>query len=204
MLEDKNYILSTSIHESFGYNIAEAMVKGIKPVIYNFPYSKEIWDQKYLFNTIDEAVSLITEDNYVSYEYRDFVEKRYSLKKEIEQIIYFLEYIEKKPVVKSVKVEEKNSTRDVVIFGASTLGRAAYEICKNRYKVLFFCDNDQNKWNCEIDGIKIIPPTYLQTLAGKVDVIIASSFYQEIHKQLMDMSINNCKVLFFNLNELGE
>ncbi len=203
-LEDKNYILSTSIHESFGYNIAEAMVKGIKPVIYNFPYSKEIWDQKYLFNTIDEAVSLITEDNYVSYEYRDFVEKRYSLKKEIEQIIYFLEYIEKKPVVKSVKVEEKNSTRDVVIFGASTLGRAAYEICKNRYKVLFFCDNDQNKWNCEIDGIKIIPPTYLQTLAGKVDVIIASSFYQEIHKQLMDMSINNCKVLFFNLNELGE
>lgn len=35
-LENKNYILSTSIHESFGYGIAEAMASGIKPVIHNF------------------------------------------------------------------------------------------------------------------------------------------------------------------------
>jgi glycosyltransferase involved in cell wall biosynthesis len=38
-LEDKNYVLSTSIHESFGYGIAEAMARGIKPIIHDFPYA---------------------------------------------------------------------------------------------------------------------------------------------------------------------
>lgn len=202
-LEDKNYILSTSIHESFGFNIAEAMVKGIKPVIYNFPYAKEIWDQKYLFNTIDEAVAMITEDNYTSNEYHEVIKQRYSLQKEIDQIVDFLKYIENKPTVKNLKME-KIISPDVVIFGASTLGKAAYEICKNRYKVLYFCDNDQKKWGQEIGGIKIISPAYLQKLAGKVDVIIASSYYNEIIKQLVAMGINDYKVIFFNFNDLAQ
>jgi len=198
-LKDKDYILSTSIHESFGYAIAEAMAKGIKPVIYNFPYAKEIWDQKYLFNTIDEAVAKIREDDYTSDEYRSFIEKKYALKKEMDKIISFLQDIESNPKNTVMKKEEINSTNDVVIFGASTLGRAAYEILKNKYKVLYFCDNDQKKWGNEISGIKIIPPTYLQTLAGEVNVIIASSYYPEIYEQLTAMGIDKCKMFYFDL-----
>ncbi len=51
-LENKNYILSTSIHESFGYGIAEAMASGIKPVIHNFLFANQIWEREYLFNGI--------------------------------------------------------------------------------------------------------------------------------------------------------
>lgn len=82
-LEDKNYVLSTSIHESFGYGIAEAMSRGIKPVIHNFLFATDIWSRNYLFNTIEEAVSLITKNDYNSKEYRQFIEKNYSLDNQI-------------------------------------------------------------------------------------------------------------------------
>ncbi len=55
-LEDKDYTLSTSIHESFGYNIAEAMARGIKPIIHNFDGAKSLWPSELIYNTIDEAV----------------------------------------------------------------------------------------------------------------------------------------------------
>ncbi|MEW8992953.1 methyltransferase domain-containing protein [Clostridium sp.] len=85
-LENKNYILSSSIHESFGYGIAEAMSRGIKPIIHNFVFAKEIWDEKYLFNTVDEAVKMITNKTYNSKEYREFINKNYSLDKQITSI----------------------------------------------------------------------------------------------------------------------
>lgn len=85
-LKDKNYILSTSIHESFGYGIAEAMSRGIKPVIHNFIFSNEIWDKKFMFNAVDEAVKMITENDYNSKEYRHFIEKNYSLDNQLTKI----------------------------------------------------------------------------------------------------------------------
>jgi glycosyltransferase involved in cell wall biosynthesis/ubiquinone/menaquinone biosynthesis C-methylase UbiE len=90
-LQNKNYLLSTSIHESFGYGIAEAMAQGIKPVIHNFVFSEEIWDKKYLFNTVSEAVDMIINQNYDSQEYRSFIEERYSLEKQINEINVELE-----------------------------------------------------------------------------------------------------------------
>lgn len=85
-LEDKNYILSTSIHESFGYGIAEAMATGIKPVIHRFPYSEQIWDEEYLFSDIDEAVDMILSGDYNSQEYREFIEDNYSLQMQMDRI----------------------------------------------------------------------------------------------------------------------
>lgn len=85
-LADKNYILAPTIHESFGYFIAEAMACGIKPIIHNFLYAKEIWPQEYLFNTIDEAVEMVLDKNYDSKKYREFIELNYSLDKQINKI----------------------------------------------------------------------------------------------------------------------
>lgn len=83
---NKNYIISTSIHESFGYGIAEAMSRGIKPIIHDFICSEEIWDKKYLFNTVEDACNMIITEDYNSTEYRKFIEKNYSLDKQIEKI----------------------------------------------------------------------------------------------------------------------
>lgn len=200
-LEDKNYILSTSIHESFGYNIAEAMIKGIKPIIYNFPYSKEIWDEKYLFNTVDEAVIKITEDQYDSLEYYNFIKNRYSLEKEIKLLDEFLLDL----LNKSVKNQSEKTVRtkactgnNIVIFGASALGKAAYEIYKGKADVRFFCDNDKNKWGTKINGIEVVSPDLLTTLEMNFDVIIASMYYEEIRKQLINMGIDRYKIFFVN------
>lgn len=92
-LEDKNYLLSTSIHESFGYSIAEAMARGIKPIIHNFAGANKLYPKSLIFNFIDEAVELITNNDYDSEKYRNFVEEKCPLEKQIFQTVHALSKI---------------------------------------------------------------------------------------------------------------
>jgi glycosyltransferase involved in cell wall biosynthesis len=103
-LEDKNYFLSTSIHEGYGVAIMEAMAKGIKPIIHNFYAARGYYPDELIYNTIDEAVEKITEESYDSESYRRFIEDNYSLEEQIckiEQVIkekktnLFFNYIKK-------------------------------------------------------------------------------------------------------------
>ena len=84
-LEDKSYVLSTSIHEGHPYNIMEAMARGIKPLIHNYHGSKDQWPEDLIFNFIDEVPNLIGGD-YESERYRSFIEERYSLEQQIKSI----------------------------------------------------------------------------------------------------------------------
>ena len=74
--EDKEYLISTSIHEGHPYNVMEAMAKGIKPVIHNFYDAKELYDDQFLFSSIDEAVEKILNGEYDSSYYREYVVKK--------------------------------------------------------------------------------------------------------------------------------
>lgn len=85
-LEDKHYIISTSVHESFGYGIAEATACGLKPLIHNFFGAKNLYPQKYLFNTVQELTEMVLSGEYRPMEYREFIEKNYSLEKQMEQL----------------------------------------------------------------------------------------------------------------------
>ena len=68
-LEDKNYLLSTSIAEGCPNNVIEAMAKGIKPVIHRWPGAKRMFGD-FVFTTVDEAVEMISPDSpYNSYDY---------------------------------------------------------------------------------------------------------------------------------------
>jgi hypothetical protein len=72
--EDKQYVLSCSMKEAFGCNIAEAMAKGIKPLIHTFYGYEPIWgDSGYTWSSIDECVKLIKENKYNSQEYLDYL-----------------------------------------------------------------------------------------------------------------------------------
>lgn len=71
-LEDKNYLLSASHKEAFGYNIAEAMAKGIKPLIHRFYGCDDLWDIN-VWSGIDEAIAMITDDEYNSETYRQYL-----------------------------------------------------------------------------------------------------------------------------------
>lgn len=85
-LEDKDYIICSSVLESQNMSVMQAMAKGIKPVIHNFAGAKGIYPDKYVWNTIGEAVAMVTDRNYTSEEYRTFIENNYTIDKQIEMI----------------------------------------------------------------------------------------------------------------------
>ncbi len=86
-LADKQYIISSSVLESQGMGIMEAMACGLKPVVHNFVGARGIYDSKYLWNTINDFVEQVASPEYDSAEYRGFIEQNYSLGRQREAII---------------------------------------------------------------------------------------------------------------------
>lgn len=85
-LEDKNYILCSSVLESQNMSVMQAMAKGIKPLIHNFVGARNIYKGSYLWNTIDEAVFNINNGSYNSLEYKNYVVDNYSLEIEMKSL----------------------------------------------------------------------------------------------------------------------
>ena len=85
-LKDINYVVSGSTYESFGYNIAEGMASGAKPIIHNFPGVEDIWGKDGLFNTVDEAVEMIQSDKFDSESYREYIQENYNFEDKIVEI----------------------------------------------------------------------------------------------------------------------
>lgn len=71
-LDDKDYILSASHKEAFGYNIAEGMAKGLKPIIHRFFGADALWPGL-TWDTIDQAVEMITSADYDSQQYPKYL-----------------------------------------------------------------------------------------------------------------------------------
>ena len=72
-LEDKNYLLHASHKEAFSAATAEAIAKGIKPVLHRFFGADDIWPG-ITWSSVDEAIEMITEtNNYHSEKYRDYL-----------------------------------------------------------------------------------------------------------------------------------
>lgn len=78
-LEGKNYILHASHKEAFCYAVAEAMAKGIKPVMHRFYGADDLWPGL-TWLSLDEALDELTNDKYDSKSYRDYlIEHGYTL-----------------------------------------------------------------------------------------------------------------------------
>lgn len=71
-LEDKNYLLHGSHKEAFSFATAEAMAKGIKPLLHRFYGADALWPGL-TWSTIDEAVEMVHENRYRSEEYRQYL-----------------------------------------------------------------------------------------------------------------------------------
>lgn len=56
---DKDFILSTSINEGNPNNIIEAMACGVVPLIHNWPGASDQFLSECIFNTVDQAISII-------------------------------------------------------------------------------------------------------------------------------------------------
>jgi glycosyltransferase involved in cell wall biosynthesis len=78
-------VLSTSITESFSFNIAEAMSCGCKPYIYKWEGSDNIWPKEFIFDdmpTLDAEPS----SKETMRSYSDFVRNTYSLQRMLNAI----------------------------------------------------------------------------------------------------------------------
>jgi glycosyltransferase involved in cell wall biosynthesis len=77
-LEDKNYLLNTAISEGCPNNVIEAMAKGIRVIVHNWPGSVELLGNGLVFGTVQEAIGMITDSfRYDSKVYRDMAEKNF-------------------------------------------------------------------------------------------------------------------------------
>ena len=77
--EQMSYCLSTSLSEGNPNNVIEAMAKGIKPVIHDWPGANEQFPEDMRFATVAQAVSMIQDGDYDSPAYRRVVEERFGL-----------------------------------------------------------------------------------------------------------------------------
>lgn len=85
---DKGVLLSTSMYESFGMNIGEAMAVGAFPVVHDFPGAGLLWPADCVFASIDHAVALIQAARPGLY--RGWVEQRYSLDRQVSSVLDLL------------------------------------------------------------------------------------------------------------------
>jgi len=77
-MENFDYFLNTSNNESFCYVIAEACLKGIKPLIYNFESADQLWPKDWTFFCDTEMINIL-EAPYESMKYRQYIIDNYSL-----------------------------------------------------------------------------------------------------------------------------
>ena len=84
-LEDKEYLISGSLFESFGYSIAEAMSKGIKPLIHNYCGADYFFPGDFLFNTPDECLKAFMRE-FDPVRCREFILKKFSLTLQLRRI----------------------------------------------------------------------------------------------------------------------
>ena len=133
-LEDKQYILCTSVLEGHPVGIMEAMARGLKPLIHNFVGARGIYPKKYIWNTIPEFVNMVTGDDYDSMEYRNFIEQNFSFDiqiKKIENIFRQSRQVEQIPMPMGSNIRMKNETPNDTINFSQPLPRQV-ELVKNR------------------------------------------------------------------------
>ena len=74
-------LLHTSLHESFGYAIAEAAAVGCDIAVLDHPGAAEFWPETTRYGTVDEAVWLIR--NAAPHRWRDHVTQHFSLARQV-------------------------------------------------------------------------------------------------------------------------
>jgi glycosyltransferase involved in cell wall biosynthesis len=85
-LQDKHYIVSSSIGESQGMGSLEGMACGLKPVIHNFPGANQIFPSEFLFDISEEFCEQICSVSYEPQRYCEFVRENYPLKNQLNKI----------------------------------------------------------------------------------------------------------------------
>ena len=88
-LDDKDYFLLPSTKEAFSFATAEAMAKGIKPIINNWEGSKDTWNG-FVCNTYGEMLAEILRGTYEPLKYRNYVNEHYNEARYLAELTNFI------------------------------------------------------------------------------------------------------------------
>ena len=88
-LDDKDYFLLPSTKEAFSYATAEAMAKGIKPIIGNWRSADANWEPFYC-KTIGQMFTRLLEKEYTPEIYRKFIEDNYDQRRYLARLDDFI------------------------------------------------------------------------------------------------------------------
>ncbi len=84
------------------------------------------------------------------------------------------------------------SKTKIVIFGAGKWGRILAELYqKNGTDVDCFCDNNEELWGAEIEGLRVVSPTELLYKKNEIRVIVITKYMEEILEQLKEMGLED-------------
>ncbi len=108
---DKDYVMSTSLFESFHYSIAEGMASGVLPLIHDWYGAANIYPKEYLFSDPDDCLRLLQrlerEDKHeLARRNRQYIVERYNQEEKQEQIERLLSAVLEG---KSVSLQEESS-----------------------------------------------------------------------------------------------
>jgi glycosyltransferase involved in cell wall biosynthesis len=154
-LEDKQYIVSTSLLEGQHLSVMEGMCKGIKPIIHNFVGAKQVYDKKYVWNTINEAVAMIKDESYDSEEYRKYIVDNYSNEKQLMKIKSELERLQLKHKYKTILSKEPMVTIGIINYNYSRyLDDSIQSVLNQSYKNIELLIIDDCSQDDSVEKIK--------------------------------------------------
>jgi len=91
---DKDFVISSSLFESFHMSIAEGMLTGCVPIIHNWFGAQNLYPNQYIWTVIPEAVKIV--QNYINMSIEEktaqrdanrlFIQKMYSFDREMKEI----------------------------------------------------------------------------------------------------------------------
>jgi len=82
-MKKMHYILCSSIFESFGMGIIEAMCCGLKPIVFNFPGAEYIFENQWRWSDTGEFIGIVQGGEYTPERYNQFVVENFSIEKNI-------------------------------------------------------------------------------------------------------------------------
>ncbi|HSG99334.1 MAG TPA: glycosyltransferase, partial [candidate division Zixibacteria bacterium] len=124
--EKMDFVISTSLFESFHYSVAEGMACGLTPLVHNWYGAERLYPREWLFNTPDECLALVqralADDREAQgCEHRRFIETHYLLR---DQLLRIDETIAE--VSAATQPEERSRDRGLVSIIIPTYNRADF------------------------------------------------------------------------------